>query len=31
VEQGVINVTLETLVRLSNVLGVEIATLFQKD
>jgi transcriptional regulator with XRE-family HTH domain len=30
VEQGRINVTLETLVRLSNTLGVELVELFQK-
>ncbi len=30
VEQGLINITLETLVKLCNVLKVEIADLFQK-
>jgi len=30
VEQGLINVTLETLVKLCNVLKVEIADLFQE-
>ena len=30
VEQGLINLTLETLVRLSNTLDVELAELFQK-
>jgi transcriptional regulator with XRE-family HTH domain len=31
VEQGQINITLETLVRISNVLGVEIVDLFKRD
>lgn len=30
VEQGLINLTLETLVKLSNALSVEVAELFQK-